>query len=337
MFRELTRWFAAVRRPFPWRENPTPYRVLVSELMLQQTQAARVVDFFERWMQKFPSVEALALASEAEVIKAWEGLGYYSRARSLHAIAKIVCATYNGTIPSTHEALLRLPGIGPYTAGAILSFAFHKRAVAIDANVSRVLVRYFGETQREKLLALLETVLPDEEPWFFLEALIELGALVCRRIPGCSECPLSSNCRAKGNAELIAPASPSKKVLRLFRDVCLFHYVGSILVVKRSGRAVMSGLYEFPFFDSMPRGRSPQELVEHIERSLSCSSMGVIRMGCVAHTFTRHRATLYPAIVQVSEPFDFEDGAWIKTHMLSDLPFSSGHRKVLVQFLSTIS
>lgn len=326
---QLLRWFAAVRRPFPWREEPTPYRVLVSEIMLQQTQAIRVIDFFERWMARFPSFQALAAASEADVIKTWEGLGYYSRARALHAIATIVCSTYNGLLPSTSEELLALPGIGPYTAGALLSFAFHQRAIAIDANVARVLGRCFGEKDKKKLPALLNKLLPHDEPWKFLEALIELGALCCCRLPACTKCPIAAHCYSCAHPDLLAPPQPSQKIIRLFRDVCVFRYAASVLVVKRSGKTIMSGLHEFPFFETMPEGRSPQELCDHIESTLHCTPVRILPMASVTHSFTRYRATLYPAIVEVTSPFDFQDGLWMPPERLSDLPFSSGHRKVL--------
>lgn len=353
MLRSLASWFSIVRRPFPWRQNHSPYRVLVSEIMLQQTQASRVIVFFERWMKRFPTIESLALASESQVIKMWEGLGYYSRARALHAIAKRLVDSHQAKIPDNLSDLLALPGIGPYTAGAILSFAFHQRAVAIDANVTRVLMRLLGEQEKKKLPTLLEALLPQEKPWMFIEALIELGALVCRRTPECSKCPLSASCHAFAtNTHLCVYSSP-KKVTLLFRDVCLFHHDGFYLVTKRCGKRIMSGLFEFPFFESVQDGRTSEDLIEHIHQScfdtfsdtgmknakssrweclsnsIECSIIHVMPLPIVTHSFTRYRATLYPKILHVSRCFEFKDSQWVSASGLKALPFSSGHKKIV--------
>ena len=182
----LLEWFEANKRVFPWREHPTPYRVWISEVMLQQTRAQVVVSYFDRWMKRFPNVEALAAAPIEEVIKIWEGLGYYSRARNLHKGAQEIVRKHGGRIPNTREALLELPGLGPYTAGAILSFGFHQRATAVDGNVLRVLSRFgwiaedIGKiAARRKIEALAESLLDEKKPWVSAEALIELGATIC--------------------------------------------------------------------------------------------------------------------------------------------------------------
>ena len=189
-------WFLQSQRSFPWREDRSPYSVWISEVMLQQTQARVVIDYYQRWMKKFPDIEHLARAPLEEVIKQWEGLGYYVRARNLHKAAQYLVEHHQGIFPSSRELLEKIPGIGPYTVGAILSFAFHQKAAAVDGNVIRVLTRLFAmqeevQTQSSKkwLWKCAENLLPEKEPWILVEGLIELGATVCTLKPKCSQCP----------------------------------------------------------------------------------------------------------------------------------------------------
>jgi A/G-specific adenine glycosylase len=199
----LNTWFEENRRAFPWREDPTPYSVWVSEVMLQQTRASVVVPYFERWMITFPSVAALAVAPIEQVIKMWEGLGYYSRARNLHRGAQQIVDDFGGVIPSTKEELLKIRGLGPYTVAAILSFGFKQRAAAVDGNVLRVITRYAWIDQDIQKVAtkrvvaeFVESFLDEKQPWVTSEALIELGATICTPAPRCALCPIQSGCAA---------------------------------------------------------------------------------------------------------------------------------------------
>jgi A/G-specific adenine glycosylase len=198
--RSLRAWFRRNGRDLPWRRTRDPYRVLVSEAMLQQTQVSRVVDYYDRFLARFPSLDALARARPSQVRESWEGLGYYARARNLHALSRSV-----STLPSDPEQLRQLPGIGPYTAGAIASFAFERRAALVDTNVARVLRRVFApradfRTTRgqQRLWQLAAAVLPatGRATWTHNQAIMELGALVCTaRIARCGECPVRGYCR----------------------------------------------------------------------------------------------------------------------------------------------
>lgn len=197
----LKRWFQSTKRDLPWRCSPSPYVVWIAEIMLQQTQVSVVEPYFLRWMQQFPSIATLARATREEVIKAWEGLGYYSRARHIHAAAQYLMEKHEGKLPSRREDLEKVKGLGPYTVGAILSFAFHQKAAAVDGNVIRVLSRYFcveddvGKSGTKKQIwELAEKLLPDHEPWVVVEGLIELGATVCLKRPKCAECPINKSC-----------------------------------------------------------------------------------------------------------------------------------------------
>ncbi|KAN0027355.1 hypothetical protein ACTFIV_006937 [Dictyostelium citrinum] len=254
--KELEEWFLEYKRCLPWRENTTPYRVWISEVMLQQTQVSVVIPYFLRWMQKFPTITDLAHASEAVVMKAWEGLGYYSRARNLHTCAKIITDQYEGIIPTSEEALSALPGFGPYTVGAVRSFAFHQKSAAVDGNVIRVLSRYFASSQDCSKRAYYEqltlSILPDQNPWITMEGLIELGATVCKKTPNCSICPLQEKCQGYQTQTALEFPKKLKKapITKLTRYVMVICYQDLVLVKQEKEKKVMSGLYEFPYGDT---------------------------------------------------------------------------------------
>ncbi len=202
-------WFRANGRSLPWRRTRDPYRILVSETMLQQTQVERVKTYYRRFLRRYPTVQDLAAAAPERVREAWEGLGYYTRARNLHAAARRIARERQGRFPQAVEELRRLPGVGRYTAGAIVSFAYGRPAPVLDTNVRRVLTRVFVRrrsqtraAQDRRLWALAELVVPVDDAWAFNQALMDLGALVCRaRQPSCFACPLAALCafRACGN------------------------------------------------------------------------------------------------------------------------------------------
>jgi A/G-specific adenine glycosylase len=213
--RRLRAWFRKHGRDLPWRRTRDPYRVLVSELMLQQTQVSRVVDYYARFLARFPTLEKLADARPSRVREAWEGLGYYARARNLHKLAREVTSAPDATLPATPEALVRLPGVGAYTAGAVASFAYERRAALVDTNVARVLLRMFApttdpRTDRGRRVAwrLAEWMLPrtGRAAWTHNQALMELGALVCTaRVRHCDRCPIARSCATYGAAAAVRP------------------------------------------------------------------------------------------------------------------------------------
>jgi len=326
----LRDWFEKARRDFPWRGNPSPYQVWVSEVMLQQTRASVVVPYFLRWFKHFPTVESLANASVDEVIKLWEGLGYYSRARNLHAGAQYLLSHHKGEVPSDEASLQKVKGLGPYTIGAILSFAFHQKAAAIDGNVSRVISRLYCIEEvlgtvnaSKKIKTKVDELLPDTKPWVIMEALIELGATVCTPKPNCSLCPMQDSCQGyqKGKEETLPLRKKRVEVTRLNRIVPLICHKGAYLVQKHQGKKVMTGLYEFPYFskgepwDLFYPGRL--EAVAEFEQ--------------VKHTYTRFQVTLYPVLWHAEEREEVEGFCWKSIKALSKLPFSSGHRKILAK------
>ena len=202
--RKLLAWYRRAARDLPWRRTRDPYRVLVSEFMLQQTQVSRVAEYYPRFLARFPDLETLASARPRAVREAWEGLGYYARARNLHALAKDVTRRHDGTLPDAPEELVKLPGVGPYTAGAVASFAYEKPVPAVDTNVARVIRRVFlGDhgklkTDNGRLRRLAAALVPKngKRAWRFNQAIMELGAVICvARKPKCPECPVRPVCR----------------------------------------------------------------------------------------------------------------------------------------------
>jgi A/G-specific adenine glycosylase len=202
-------WYKRSARELPWRGTRNPYAILVSEFMLQQTQVSRVTEYYPRFLARFPSIGALARAKPKAVMEAWDGLGYYARARNLHALAREVTRLHDGTLPDSPEELQTLPGVGRYTAGAVACFAYEKPVPAVDTNVKRVLERAFAPDDVWELAAKL-TPKKGERAWRFNQAMMELGALVCRaRKPKCPECPVNSNCRTYKTPRRLDAQTPS--------------------------------------------------------------------------------------------------------------------------------
>jgi len=323
---KLKGWFFLNRRPLPWRENPSPYEVWISEVMLQQTQVNVVIPYFQRWMACFPTIQALAEAREEKVLKLWEGLGYYSRARNLQSGAQFLTHHYGGELPSTYDELKQVKGLGPYTIGAILSFAFKQKAPAVDGNVLRVLSRYFcieepidkGKTQRE-IKGLTEALLPDQEPWIVMEALIELGALVCKKKPQCSLCPLKENCVAyrECKTDLLPQKSKPAEITTLHRDVAIIDTGSEILMRKGESGKVMADLWEFPYFD---RGVD-------VEKALGLPLHPVQKLPEVTHGFTRYKAFLYPTLFRAKRR-EIKNFSWIPYSQVGQKTLSSGHRRI---------
>ncbi len=204
--RRLLRWYARYGRDLPWRRTRDPYHILVSEVMLQQTQVQRVLGYYERFLRRYPTFEALAASPEPQVREAWDGLGYYARARNLHRTARQVATDHDGKLPDDPRAMQRLPGIGRYTAGAVASFAYRKDAAILDTNAARVLRRVFGVRRasskgrlRNRLWAIAEAVTPPGKADRFNQAIMDLGATICQaRTPACQRCPIRNHCRSAG-------------------------------------------------------------------------------------------------------------------------------------------
>jgi len=334
--RKLHEWFQQNQREFPWRKTPTPYKVWISEVMLQQTRATVVIPYFERWLTLFPNVRTLAEAPLEKVIKAWEGLGYYSRARNLHKGAQQIVEYFGGEIPSNRKDLASICGLGPYTVGAILSFGFRQKAAAVDGNVTRVVARYFSieenvdqQSVKRKIADAAESLLDATEPWITAEALIELGATVCTRKPRCEACPLQKNCLGQHKAEFLPITTGEKQVTQLKRAVALIESGGKILVKKGERGKVMADLYEFPYFEMGEGHWTQKAIVQAIQRTLGLPVEIVQKLPPITHTFTRFKAHLFPICYTTETPNPIAGYEWISRELLSELPFSAGHRRIL--------
>jgi A/G-specific adenine glycosylase len=305
--------------------------------MLQQTRAETVIPYFLRWMELFPTIEALGLAMDEKVMKAWEGLGYYSRARSLHKTA-ILLSQRKIPFPDSLEALLQLPGIGPYTAGAILSFAFKKRAFAIDGNVARVLSRLYAieapidskEGQRE-IEEKIDQFLPQEESFIAMEAMIELGALVCTKRPECSACPLQDGCMARkeGKEGLLPIKKKGPPLVKKERTVLVIEQGEAYLLRQGGVGEIMEGLYEFPYFE---------EAIDPTEGllQLGFGDEEVVALPKESHSFTRYIVVLFPYYVEIRRETHQEAPSgyrWVEKRKVEELPFSSGHRRILSRLM----
>ncbi len=267
---KLLRWFRQEGRELPWRENRTPYSTWVSEVMLQQTKVETVRPYFYHWMERFPSPEAVAETDESEVLHAWQGLGYYNRARNLQQAMREVVAEYDGEIPGNEKALRSLPGIGPYMAGAILSLAFNKATPAVDGNVLRVFARLYGITDnvltmstRKKVTQLAEEVIPQEAPGMFNEALMDLGATVCTPgKPNCTICPLRENCNAyvTGRTEMLPVRVKKTKQPLIYIATAILRYKERYLLRRRPAKGMLANMWEFPSVEATTAQASREEL-----------------------------------------------------------------------------
>ncbi len=333
----LREWFQTQKREFPWRQNPSPYAVWVSEVMLQQTQASVVVPYFERWMKQFPTIQHLAAADLDQVIKAWEGLGYYSRARNLHAGAHYVIKHFKGILPSTAEELSTIKGLGPYTIGAIRSFAFQQKASAVDGNVIRVISRYLLIQEDiakpktvNKIRSLVDEMLPDHEPWIISEALIELGATVCTKQPKCHACPLSATCRAYAEGmEKKLPFKSTKVVgQKLQRIVIIISHDDKLCIRRGQKGEIMSDLHEFPYLDYERKQPSPNDIKNYIKKEWKMNVQFKHTLPPVSHSFTKYTVDLTPLLFVTTSSPSLEAHEWMPVEKLKQLAFSSGHRRI---------
>lgn len=331
--RAIVRWFKQHGRPLPWRESRDPYAIWISEVMLQQTQVRTVIPYWERWMKLFPRVEDLAGAEEEMVLKAWEGLGYYRRARHLQAAARIVTEKFQGVLPENFEAILDLPGVGRYTAGAICSIAFGQAVPVVDGNVERVLSRLFLISGRAELwrmaTRLVESV--PREAGAFNQGIMELGATLCSpRAPKCPACPVRRLCaaRADGRVAEFPKASP-KPAPRNRRYVAVILRDGpAVLVRKRDRDGVNGALWEFPNFEVRPSRGVNRQLALFLDQPDSLRSLR--RFATLRHTITRNRIQLdvYAGSASGSQLADRLGSRWIAIAELENLPFSSAHARL---------
>lgn len=348
----LLRWFAEHARDLPWRHGYDPYQVWISEVMLQQTQVDRVVGYFQRWVERFPDVVALARAREDEVLAAWEGLGYYSRARNLLRAAREIEKRHGGALPTDFREWLDLPGVGPYTAAAVCAIAFNRPYAPVDANVGRVLARVFdldapltdkavARFIRERAAALI----PPGQARMFSQAMMELGALVCLpRRARCSACPLNGVCEARRLDIVLERPVPARAVTYIPIDVAtgVLMARGLIYIQKRPASGVWAGLWEFPGGTVEGTETPEQTLAREFWEETGFQVEEVSRLAVIRHGYTRYRVALHcfccrlpggrpvePPVLAAAQEF-----RWVRPEELCGYAFPAGHRKLIDRFFA---
>ncbi|MBI2570298.1 MAG: A/G-specific adenine glycosylase [Candidatus Schekmanbacteria bacterium] len=303
----LVSWYRSSHRDLPWRRDPSPYAVWVSEIMLQQTRVDTVVGYFARFMDRFPTLSALAEADVGEVLRLWEGLGYYARGRNLHKAARRVAAELGGSLPSSAAALAELPGIGSYTGAAIASLAFGERIPVVDGNVLRVFTRFWGifadvRTLQVKadLAARLSPVLAGVDPRDFNQAVMELGALVCSpKSPSCLTCPLIASCRAYACGWVAELPVRGRRAARPCHEVAVAAVVrsGRVLLSRRPDGGMLGGLWELP--GGKCHGRSPSvAVVDKVREETGLVVTVRFKLCQLAHAYTHFRIALHAFVCE---------------------------------------
>jgi A/G-specific adenine glycosylase len=339
-------WYATSARELPWRVRegaPDPYAVWVSEVMLQQTRVEVVGGYFSRWMERLPTLEALAAAPQDEVLKLWEGLGYYSRARNLHRAARLAVERHGG-VPDDADAFAMLPGVGAYTRGAVASIAFGRREPAVDGNTRRVLARWLNASRppERELRELAAALVAEGAPGDFNQAMMDLGSEVCRpRAPRCGSCPVEELCSARRHGREEEVPSPIRRPPPRLEPtgVAVARQEGRLLVVRLPANGRLGGTWGLPHAACRP-GEEPGDAALRAVGPWLAGGRAVALLPPVEHTFTHVRAVYHPVLVE-SEPESGEigfsrgvggageDALWSDAEELEALPFATAMRKVL--------
>lgn len=332
----LLNWYDKNKRTLPWRDHPDAYAVWISEIMLQQTRVETVIPYFEKWMLLFPTVQALASASEQDVLNAWEGLGYYSRARNLHKAAKIVANDFDRKLPRTVSELVGLPGIGKYTAGAIASIAFGKDEPALDGNLKRVYARLFDvevpvDSQAgEKLLwGLARENLPKGRAGDFNQALMDLGATICvPKKPRCLLCPLMALCKARQNGtQAQRPVKkPRKSTPQYVHAVGIVIRRGKVLLAQRSSKGLLGGMWEFP--NGRVDGDPAKGLAQALKAGYGLRVRRKERLGVVRHAYTHFKVTAHAYRCELMGPSGTRGLRWVSVGDLEKYPMGKVDRQI---------
>jgi A/G-specific adenine glycosylase len=317
----MTSWFSRVGREYPWRATEDGYEILVSEIMLQQTQVATVIGrgYYHRWLEKFPDIHTLATADEESVLRAWEGLGYYSRARNLQKAARLIVEEYGGVFPRSLSQIEALPGVGRYTAGAVASFAFNAPVAAVDANIARVLARLFDFRERidtmpaqRKLLAWATRLVPEAGGRIWNSALMELGQHVCRaRSVACDQCPAARWCRA--SEPLVLPVKKTRTAQTSIDEHVLLAFRRNRMLLQQEVGRRRKGLWKLP-------SRALEEM------------SGLSPAHKDHYTITRYRVTMF--IYELKDAIAQENERWFTLEELPKLPMPSPYRRVVAAYLA---
>lgn len=344
----LLSWYHKNKRDLPWRKTSDPYHILLSEFMLQQTKVDTVIPYYHRFLKKFPTPIDLARASQSDVLKAWEGLGYYARARNLHRAMQETFDKFDGKIPDTYDTLATLPGFGPYTTAAVLSIAFNQDYAVLDGNVIRVLCRLFGireditQTQVKKdLWQLAENLLAKGKAAQYNQAVMELGATVCHpRSPECTACPLATLCvaRKSRNQEALPVKAPKKTRPHHTMGVTIVWRKNTLLIARRPEKGLLGGLWEFPSERQEPDETLQDCCLRGLLKKTGVKAQIQNRFRTVKHAFTHFSVTMHAFQCTYqsgrTRPIAYSEVSWVTPETLSNYPFSRANRKLIESLLA---
>jgi len=338
----LLTWFEKSKRDLPWRRTKDPYAILVSEIMLQQTQAQTVIPYFERFMDKFPSLQVLAEAEEEEVFRLWSGLGYYRRARNLQATAGKIVTEFDGKFPETRKGLLTLPGIGPYTAGALLSIAFGQPEPLVDGNVERVLSRVLlldddlaTTSGKKRIWELAGDFVPKDYPGQFNQSLMELGATICfPTTPKCSDCPLGRFCRAHldGNPEALPVKSKSNRKEKVSEVVLIIRHQNRWLLIDHNEEELYDGLWQFPWAWQKKGDRNRKSTIRRLAASVGADPGNAEPVLEIKHAVTYRSITTQFYRLEISKKLTPRNGVslrWVSPEDIGNEALPSYQKKAL--------
>lgn len=332
----LLNWYRQHGRTLPWRGHPDPYVIWVSEIMLQQTRVETVIPYFEKWMRRFPSVKDLAATSEQELLNAWEGLGYYSRARNLHKAAKIIVDDYEGKLPRDLKSLRKLPGIGRYTVGAIASIAFNMDEPTLDGNLRRVFARLFDVSEpadssagEEFLWDLAAEHLPKGQAGDYNQALMDLGATICLpKNPRCLICPLMEICEARinGTQEQRPVLKPRKETPHHIHAAGVVVSKGKVLISKRPSKGLLGGMWEFP--NGRVDGNPAEGLASALETEYRLMVQKGEALGTIKHAYTHFRVTVHAFRCEFVSVLENKNLKWVGLEELDEYPMGKVDRQI---------
>lgn len=343
---KLMVWYRRHARALPWRKTKDPYKIWISEVMLQQTTVKAVIPYYLRWIKLFPTVGHVARAPLQKILRCWQGLGYYARAKNIQKSAKIILRNFYGKIPNSFDELKELPGFGPYTTGAVLSIAFNKKHTIIDANVRRVVMRLlalrgFSDTSKDKKISdFLRRIIPDRKVGDFNQALMELGALVCRSPePLCGRCPISQHCLAfKQGIQEIIPRLRKSYTKDIQAVVAVIEKNGKYLIQKRPSKGLLADLWEFPG-GKIERGESSETaLKREINEELGVNVLAARQMFDIIHFYTQFRVKLGVYACKLDRyPSDIKNRRWVSYQSLSRFPMPSGSARIIDKLTAKIT
>lgn len=340
----LIQWYQLHKRDLPWRETDDPYNIWVSEVMSQQTRVDTVIPYYHRFINTFPDVKSLASADRQKVLKLWEGLGYYSRCRNLHEAAQDIINRYDGEIPSDYDEIISLKGVGPYTAAAVLSIAYQKKYAVVDGNVLRVLARYFGisddirnQSVKNQIQEYANELISEDDPGDFNQALMELGATVCKPIqPECDSCPVSVDCKAYQTAQtdILPYKSPAKKIPHYEIAVGLIVNIkGELLIALRPDNGMLGGLWEFPGGKKERYESLKETVAREMKEELGVDVNVFQKMKVLKHAYSHFKITMHAYWCTIRngtpQPKSSEKIAWVSMKEIDHYPFPKANKSII--------